>query len=67
MPFERVAIRYTLPELGLERKNLEILFRFGGLVFIRNGKAEFAVECKLSRTELDPSLRYFKARLKIPR
>jgi predicted AAA+ superfamily ATPase len=36
-------------------------------VFLKNGKPEFAVECKLSCGELDPGLRFFRERVKIPR
>jgi len=53
----RCELRYIRDESGRECD----------FVFLKNGKAEFAVECKLSRTEIDPGLHFFRQRLKIPR
>ena len=36
-------------------------------VVLRNGKPEFAVECKIKSTNLSKHLKYFQARTPIPR
>ena len=36
-------------------------------VVLKEGKPQFAVECKLTDTHLPPAIAYFSERLKIPR
>jgi predicted AAA+ superfamily ATPase len=52
----KFELRYLRDELGRECD----------FVVLKNNKALFAVECKLTRAEISPSLVYLRRHLKIP-